>query len=614
MNERLRARAVAALVATFAPPQADRTTVLAFVHDALARLPGRKRARLAGIFAALDALGFARWPLGAREAFLRALADAPVPALRTAFQVFKRLVLFAAYAATDEADRNPLWPAIGYPGPRADRPSPPPLPGSRQTHAGRLAADAVVIGSGAGGGVAAAELTRAGLRVIVLEAGPAAEPIAARQLEARAVAALYLESGLAASEDLGISILAGACVGGGTAVNWSTMLPLAPDVRDEWSAACGDPALEIALAAGYAAVGERLAIQPLRAHNANNAVIVDGARALGWPAQAQARNAGACGPGGGYCGYGCAYGCKRSTAATYLRDAIGAGAELYAGVRAERVRIEGGRVTGVDAGDLQIDAPLVVVAAGALRTPGLLARSGIRSPHLGRHLRLHPTTALACEFDRPIESWHGAMQTALVDRFRDLDGAYGATIEVAPGHPGMMASAFPWRSRARHFAHLRNARNLATLIVLTRDRGEGSVALDGSNGIGYRLAAFDGAHLLTALAGAAALAFAAGAQRVTSLHADPVTADPAELARFARGIQRRGFGPNRLGLFSAHQMGTARMHADPARGVVDTRGRVHGVDGLSVADASVFPLASGVNPMYTIMALARHVALSAGAR
>jgi choline dehydrogenase-like flavoprotein len=480
---------------------------------------------------------------------------------------------------------------------------------------GRREADVVVIGSGAGGGVAAGVLAQAGLRTIVLEAGPLPDATMVQQREADAFASLYLDHGLTSSDDLSVAILAGACVGGGTTVNWTTSLRLRPPVAAQWDAALGADALTSELAASYAAIESRLGVRTAADHNRNNAIIIEGAQRLDWNGVALPRNADCNQPGCGYCAFGCAYGKKQGTAITYLRDAVAAGAEIFAETPVRRVRIERGRVVGVDAGDLQIDAPLVIVAAGALRTPGVLARSGIRSPHLGRHLHLHPTTALTAEFDEPVEAWHGGMQSALCDRFTEMDDSYGATIETAPAHPGLMAIALPWRSRAQHAAEMARGRNSATLIVLARDRGEGHVSLDGRDDITYALASDDGARMLKALAGTAELAFAAGARRVATLHAEPLeltraAATPSGLSRFAAEVAARGHGPNRFAVFSAHQMGTARMHRDPSGGVTDLHGRVHGVAGLVVADSSVFPLASGVNPMLTIMALA-HRAVSA---
>jgi choline dehydrogenase-like flavoprotein len=253
------------------------------------------------------------------------------------------------------------------------------------------------------------------------------------------------------------------------------------------------------------------------------------------------------------------------------------------------------------------------VSAGSLRTPGILARSGIESRHLGRHLRLHPTTALFAAFDEPVEAWRGPMQTVVSDQFGDLHDGYGAKLEAVPAHPGLSALALPWRSQAQHFELMRKARNAAALIVLTRDRGEGSVSLNARADIEYAVDPYDGAHMLRALAGLTEITFAAGATSIVTLHTDPMEltrslASRANLDAFATQLQARGTGPNRLSVFSAHQMGTCRMHRDPRFGVVDEHGWVHGIEGLLVADASVFPLSSGVNPMLTIMALAHRTA------
>jgi choline dehydrogenase-like flavoprotein len=244
-----------------------------------------------------------------------------------------------------------------------------------------------------------------------------------------------------------------------------------------------------------------------------------------------------------------------------------------------------------------------------------LARSGVQSPHLGRHLHLHPTTALSAEFDAPVDPWLGPMQSALCDRFSTNENGFGATIESAPSHPGLMALALPWTGRDAHASEMSGARNRAVLISLTRDRGEGNVGLDERADVSYTIAPDDARRMALGLAGAARIAFAAGAASVATLHASPVRltaaeATPEGLDAFADTLVQRAASRAPVALFSAHQMGTARMGATAADGVIDPEGRVYGVEGLLVGDASVFPSASGVNPMLTIMALA-HRAVSA---
>jgi len=125
----------------------------------------------------------------------------------------------------------------------------------------------------------------------------------------------------------------------------------------------------------------------------------------------------------------------------------------------------------------------------------------------------------------------------------------------------------------------------------------------------YRISPFDAQHLRLGMQKLAQAALAAGAVRVQTLHNTPFSVENAEgLPAFERATKRASIAANRLGVFSAHQMGTARMHRDPQMGVVDADGRVHGHSNLYVTDSSVFPLASGVNPMLTIMALAHRAA------
>jgi choline dehydrogenase-like flavoprotein len=609
------------IVDAVVPPDADRAAIVARATGLLAALPAHKRRSLVFVLTLLGTpigglllsgrlRGLAALHRAAREsALLRLERLAP---LRAAFDALTRLALFSAYG-TGGGSGDPLWRDLGYPGPRHDVPADVPvLP--LTVLPPRLAVDAVVVGSGAGGGVAAALLAEHGLRVAVLEAGPPLEAIAARQREAEAFGALYLEGGLCASADLGVSILAGACVGGGTSVNWSTSLRLPASLAARWGSTLGRPAFAAELAAAYDAVETRLGVQTAREHNRNNAVLADGCAALNWKVRTLPRNAPCEDERCGYCGFGCAYGNKRSTVTTYLRDAVHAGATVSANVRVTRVRVAGGAVRGVDAVDgagnaLVVDAPLVVLAAGALRTPGILARSGVRSPHLGRHLHLHPTSAVVAEFDEPIEAWHGPMQSALCERFADLDEGFGAVLEVAPAHPGIQALGIPWAGAAEHAAELAPARSRAILIAIARDRGEGRLGGNARGDVHYQLDPYDGAHLARGLGGAARIGLAAGARAVRTLFRhrlalERADADAGTLDALEAEIGRRIASGTAPALFSAHQMGSARMAARTDDGVLDPDGSVHGIAGLTVVDASAFPGASGVNPMLTIMALA----------
>ena len=456
---------------------------------------------------------------------------------------------------------------------------------------------------------------------------------------------LYLDQGTTATSDLGVAIFAGAGLGGGTTVNWTTAIAPPDWLRDEWEREHG---LE-GLAGGATddAIGrlrEELDLQPPSVIPPKDRLILDGASALGWEAAPTERNAGPCTECGA-CGFGCRSGSKRSGLRTHLATAAAHGARILADARVERVEIADGRVTGVRGSlvdvagrtrEFRVAAPRVVVAAGTLRTPLILHASGIAHPQLGRNLRLHPVVALGARMPDPVEMWRGPTQAARslefwrpgpVDRAGIGPAHNGFVIESAPPHPGLLASAFPWEGRERSAARMADARYDAPLIAIMRDTGGGHVHWTRHRRarIDYRLPPAEALTARRAMVELARLARAGGAVEVFSVSQPVVrvaTSDGDDaFDRFLRRLATLSMAPNRTSLFSAHQMGTARAGADPRRHPCDPWGRVRSgtdgrlVEGLVVADASLFPSASGVNPMLTVMVLADRVAagvLSAG--
>ena len=206
------------------------------------------------------------------------------------------------------------------------------------------------------------------------------------------------------------------------------------------------------------------------------------------------------------------------------------------------------------------------------------------------------------------------MQSAYSDQFAHLDGNYGYKLEVPPAHPGLLGLATSWYSAREYRDLITNAPNIGTFIVLSRDKGEGKITLDryGEPVIDYVVSVYDRHHILHGLRQATRAHFAAGASAVVSVHSKRTRLDrPAsgvvteqQFRAFDRQLERHGMGVNRVMMFTAHQMGTCRMGADPKISVTDEHSEVHGVKGLFVCDGSLFPSASGVNPMLSIMGLA----------
>src|SRR5256885_10389818 len=122
-------------------------------------------------------------------------------------------------------------------------------------------------------------------------------------------------------------------------------------------------------------------------------------------------------------------------------------------------------------GRFRVCAPLVVVAAGAIHTPGLLARSGVRHPALGRNLRIHPAVGVAGYFAEELLAWRGTLQSYLVDRLQD---SHGVMIEVTNPVPGVSAAALPGVGLALKDG-LARFRHAASAGLFVSDTGSGRV-------------------------------------------------------------------------------------------------------------------------------------------
>jgi choline dehydrogenase-like flavoprotein len=571
-----------------------------------------------------------RMSLTACQAALRRMSTHPMAKIRQGFQALKRLALATYYSATDEQGLNPNWLAIGYtPAP------PPPTPEAAPKRIHPLAvtgdtaltADVVIVGSGAGGGMMAAELAAAGKDVVVLEKGGYYSESDFNGREGDGLRQLYLRQGTLSTSDLGMLMLAGSCLGGGTLVNWSTSLRTPPDVLEEWEREHGVTGLASAeFQRGFEVAEQRLGINTEDSEpNANNAALQRGCQELGYSWRRIPRNASNCQQRCGYCPFGCPYGRKQSTMVAFLQDAHEQGARIVVRCAAERVLVEGGRAAGVEATALDettgqrhkltVRAPVVVVAAGAVESPALLLRSGLTNPNIGRHLRLHPVVAAGGIYPEPIESWHGSLQTVLCDHFARLQGGHGIRLEVMPAHPGLLALAVPWENGQDHKQLMTRVRNVASFIVLTRDTGEGSVTVDaqGDPVIAYWPNETDRGHLTRGLQELTRIILAGGGTGVVQmfqpklmLEAEdgrPGAVPEARLKAFLAEIERRGIERNRVIVGTAHQMGTCRLGGSERTAVANPDGEVYGVKGLYIGDASAFPSASGVNPMLTIYGL-----------
>jgi len=484
-------------------------------------------------------------------------------------------------------------------------------------------ADVTVIGTGAGGGVAAEILAKAGLRVVMVEEGPLRSTRDFRMRESDAYAQLYQDSAARRTADKAITILQGRCVGGSTTVNWTTVFRTPPATLHHWTEHLGLGELEPAqLAPWFEAMERRLNIAPWAADpNENNAVLRRGADRLGLSSGAMTRNVDGC-RDLGYCGMGCPTNAKRSMLVTCIPAALGAGAVLLHGLRAERIVHSGSTARAVEcvaaggAGGrrprVRIAARHVVVAAGGIGSPALLLRSGVPDPGglVGTRTFLHPTAVCAGLMDTRVDGFAGAPQSVYSDHFLDADpaGPIGFKLETPPLHPVLFATTLQGFGGAhaglmRHFAHTHAA------IALLRDGFHpespgGTVRLDaaGAPVLDYPITAYVWEGYRRALLAMAEIQFAAGARRVLPVHEDArAYASWTEAKAAITALRLEG---GRARVVSAHVMGGCRMGADDRTGVTDSFGRLRRLENVTVCDGSLFPTAVGANPQLTIYALA----------
>jgi choline dehydrogenase-like flavoprotein len=226
---------------------------------------------------------------------------------------------------------------------------------------------------------------------------------------------------------------------------------------------------------------------------------------------------------------------------------------------------------------------------------------------VGNNLHLHPVTAVWARFDEPVRPWTGTLQAFYSDELAHLDAGYGVRLETAPIHPAYLALSAPWMTPTQFHDHMRQLPYLSLVGVLLRDRSVGRVRLDRSGRpvVHYALSAYDQNHVRAGVIGAARVLAAAGAREIFSSHRRRVSWFPEResIEGWTARTDAIGYGVPDLVYGSWHQMGTCRIGRS-----VDAIGQVRELPNVFVADASLFPSASGVNPMISIAALAHQVA------
>jgi len=479
-------------------------------------------------------------------------------------------------------------------------------------------ADWVVVGSGAAGASAALEFARSGGDVLVLEEGGWYGRESFRPDLYGALARLWRDfGGQVAMGRSAFPVAQGCCVGGSTVVNGAAMNRLPEAVWQAWAAA--DPALADSLPwadleAAAQAIEAELQVGANLAGCLPGLPMTRALERLGYPHRAMARSAPGC-HHANRCLTGCPTGGKWSMERSFVPRALELGARLESDHRVERILRHGGRAAGVlatrreGARRRRRSEPRrirarrgVVVAAGVVHSPLLLRRSGLRNPHLGRHLQCHVGTALVGDFGAPVAAIQGPSLGYEVFPEPDLK-----CNSLPPTPPEIALGNVPAVGREL-VALLRRFDQLAVWNNSQRSTGEGRVSGPwlGLPQIRFTPPARDLERIRAAVFHTARLLFEAGARSVyPGLHGLPRR---LERASEADAILRAPLDPRGYALNVSHLFGTCRMAGDASRGAVRPDFRSHELAGLFVVDASVFPSNLGTNPQLAVMTLARHAA------
>ncbi|KAF2719194.1 GMC oxidoreductase [Polychaeton citri CBS 116435] len=614
---------------------------LIFVLNLLSSRAGA--ALLTGYVTPLD-----RLPVHTREQILQGWAASRLPLLRnlhrsltTAFKMLwskdsktlSRVIDFS-YRPTEQPHVGPTYP-FNFVQPSS----------SSGSGASILTTDVIIVGSGCGGAVAAKTIAEAGINVIVADKGyywsPNHLPMSLREGSYH----LFQNGCVQQTDETSMTIVAGSTWGGGGTINWSASLQTEGMVRRDWASQGLPYFTSSAFQSDMDAVCDRMGVGLSAVeHNKGNQALLDGARKLGWAARPIPQNTGGEAHNCGHCTLGCGSCGKKGPTETFLPDAARAGAQLLEGFECQQVIWEGKRAVGVRGywtakddyinsneaavpkREVIIKAKKVIVSGGTLNSPLVLKRSGISNAQVGRNLHLHPVSMVAAVWDQAVRPWDGAIMTAVVSEFSNLDNAgHGVKMEATCMLPSLLLPFFPWRSGLQYKELAAKMKYMTGYIALTRDKDTGVVypdPVDGRCRVDYTVSNYDRAHILEGVVRLSEILYIEGAKEIhtaitevepfirgqsTESGVSPSLNDDA-FKQWTKLVRTTGLRAPQSNFASAHQMGTCRMGSSSRNSAVNSKGKVWDKEGLYVCDASVLPSASGVNPMITTMGICRGIA------
>ena len=476
--------------------------------------------------------------------------------------------------------------------------------------------EVAVIGSGAGGGIAA-NLLNQKYEVGIFDKGHF--PNGETNNETFGYHNFYETNAIQQTRGYKVQLLAGMGIGGGTSINWTTSLRTPDNILSEWDALtqqnnyfnsdsfnksldyiCQNlnvdetnnkiPQKEIKLAQGLELNKTSYKIIPR--NTKNNDCLESGFSTFGHSDDT----------------------INSSYKSWFSKDKFNE-ENIYSNTHVKSLSISNGKATHVNVEhngqSYSVAVEKVILASGSLNTPKILLNSGYKNKHLGQHLKLHPVSGVAGKFSELQNPWAGSMQGIYSDDNLFRKDNYGYLLEGLPMHPSLFFPFFP--NNQDNFGDFISSYNYwSGSIVLTSDTSSGSIINKNPQHLWkYNLNNFDHGNLLHGIENLVKANFLAGAEEImvaTSPTMHWKRESNEDIESFIGKVRKVRNEPFRILLGSAHQMGTARIHPNPSEGVIDLNGKVHGLENVYITDSSTFPRCSGVNPMITIQAMSHFLA------
>jgi choline dehydrogenase-like flavoprotein len=512
-------------------------------------------------------------------------------------------------------------------------------------------ADVCIVGSGAAGPILARELSLCDEinKVILLEKGSYHEGEDFNQRELDMISSLWKGGALTFTQNYSVFVGQAETLGGGTVINHAICIDTPPTVLDEWKAMGVSSWItdKTQFQEVLDEIKKEINVHPVKESeiNRNNKILKEGAELLQIPPSGHGPNPRNC-INCRECGFshlGCHYDAKQSTLVTYIPWALQTDkCEIYCDCNVDEILVEKNVAKGIKASfqtkegktefNLTVLSKIVIISAGAINSSAILLRSRLPDPNkvVGKGLSIHPSPLVLAEFPDIIQAYKGIPMSYNISEYSVLNGVAGVNpeergfnsiegqkrivggfmLESVFPNPGQLGAFLPYIGE-EHQNLMKRIDNFAAAGILIRDTPKGKISLNMSKDpiVKYELDEYDKMNLSRGIQKLAEIYFKKGAERIIlTRRVDPIITkeeyeqDPSILQK---KISSKNIGPDQLIVGAVHPQGGNRMGEDPKTSVVNSNCQHHHVKNLFVCDASVFPTAIGVNPMLTIMAIAK---------